>query len=139
MTTEETNSFESKALRLARYLREFVGLRSTTVRDVSNYESVLWFGEMPHEPECQSPAWSDEFETGDPRLTVHKQQFPRPPPPPEVILPWIDQQGLKRAAAEMPELRRTRLVGFTRLPSAAGSSTVDLCAAVRRSCRAFSV
>ena len=36
---------ESKALRLARYLKEFVGLRSTTVYDVNKYESVLWFGE----------------------------------------------------------------------------------------------
>src|SRR5262249_23621667 len=57
---------ESKALRLARYLKEFVGLRSTTVYDVNKYESVLWFGDMPQEPECQSPAWKDEFAAGDP-------------------------------------------------------------------------
>src|SRR5260221_7661918 len=54
MTTDTT---ESKALRLARYLKEFVGLRSTTIRDVAKYESVLWFGEMPQEPECRSPSW----------------------------------------------------------------------------------
>ena len=46
---------------------------------------------------------------GDPWLVVHKQQFPKPPVPPEIILPWIDQQALKRAAAEMPKLRPTRL------------------------------
>jgi hypothetical protein len=40
-------------------LKEFVGLRTTTVFDVNKYESVLWFSDMPHEPECQSPAWSD--------------------------------------------------------------------------------
>jgi hypothetical protein len=100
---------ESKALRLARYLKEFVGLRSTTVYDVNKYESVLWFGDLPQEPECQSPAWNDEFVPGDPWLVVHKQQFPKPPVPPEIILPWIDQQALKRAAAEMPTLRSTRL------------------------------
>src|SRR5271169_5542523 len=92
-------SSESKALPLARYLKEFVGLRSTTVYDVNKYESVLWFGDMPQEPECQSPAWNDEFVPGDPWLVVHKQQFPKPPVPPEIILPWIDQQALKRAAA----------------------------------------
>jgi very-short-patch-repair endonuclease len=102
-------SSESKALRLARYLKEFVGLRSTTVYDVNKYESVLWFGEMPQEPECQSPAWNAEFEAGDPWLEVRKQQFPKPPVPPEIILPWIDQQALKRAAAEMPKLRPARL------------------------------
>jgi very-short-patch-repair endonuclease len=96
---------ESKALRLARYLREFVGLRSTTVYDVSKYESVLWFGDMPQQPECQSPAWNPDRERGDSWLVVHKQQFPPRPTPPEAILPWIDLRALMRATAEMPELR----------------------------------
>ncbi len=104
-----TNTAESKALRLARYLKEFVGLRSSTIRDVDKYESVLWFGEMPQVPECRSPSWNDEFEPGDPWLEVHKQQFPKPPIPSEVILPWIDQQALKQATVEMPLLRRTKL------------------------------
>ena len=64
MRTDATASSESKALRLARYLKEFVGLRSTTVYDVNKYESVLWFGDMPQEPECQSPAWNHEFVAG---------------------------------------------------------------------------
>ena len=68
---------ESKALRLARYLREFVGLRSTTVSDVDKYETVLWFGDMPNEPECSSPAWNEGLEPGGPWLEVRKQQFPR--------------------------------------------------------------
>ena len=72
-------SSEFKALRLARYLKEFVGLRSTTVYDVNKYELVLWFGDMPQEPQCQSPAWNHEFEPGDPWLVVHKQQLPKPP------------------------------------------------------------
>jgi hypothetical protein len=45
-----TASSESKALRLARYLKEFVGLRSTTVYDLNKYESVLWFSDMPRVP-----------------------------------------------------------------------------------------
>jgi very-short-patch-repair endonuclease len=109
MKMDATVSSESKALRLARYLKEFVGLRSTTVYDVNKYESVLWFGDMPQEPQCQSPAWNHEFETGDPWLLVHKQQLPKPPVVPEVILPWIDQQALKQATDDMPKLRPTRL------------------------------
>ena len=101
---------ESKALRLARYLREFVGLRSTTVRDVDKYETVLWFGDMPHESDCQSPAWNDNFEPGTPWLEVRKQQFPKPPDPPEVILPWIVQQALRQATVDMPQLRQTILL-----------------------------
>ncbi len=110
MNMGATASAESKALRLARYLNEFVGLRSTTVYDLNKYEAVLWFGDMPQERECQSPAWNNEFEAGDPWLVVHKQQFPKPPVPPEIILPWIDQQAIKRAAAETPKLRPTRMV-----------------------------
>ncbi len=110
MNMEGLASVESKALRLARYLKEYVSLRSSTILDVNKYESVLWFADMPHEPECQSPAWSDSFATGDPWLVVRKQEFPKPPVPPQSILPWIDQQALKVAAIEMPQLRRTRLV-----------------------------
>ena len=105
----EDNSAELKVLRLARYLKDFVGLRSSTVYDVNKYEAVSWFGDMPQEPECQSPAWNDPFEPGDPWLVVHKQQFPKPPEPPEIILPWIDHEALKRAGPEMPGLRSTRL------------------------------
>ena len=95
MTVDAAAPSESKALRLARYLKEFVGLRSTTVYDLNKYESVLWFGDMPQESECQSPAWNDGFAAGDPWLVVHKQQFPKPPVAPEIILPWIDQQTLR--------------------------------------------
>ena len=101
---------ESRELRLARYLKEFVGLRSTAVKDVDKYESVLWFGDMPQEPECQSPAWIDGSETGAPWLSVQKQQFPRAPNSPDVILPWIEEAALRRATVEMPALRKTRLV-----------------------------
>lgn len=101
---------EPKALRLARYLREFVGLRSTTVHDVDKYESVLWFGDMPQEPECRSPAWHNDFEAGDPWLEVRKQQLPKMPEPPAIILPWLDQEALRRATGQIPELRSTRLV-----------------------------
>jgi hypothetical protein len=106
---DATVTSESKALRLARYLKEFVGLRSTTVRDVNKYESVLWFGDMPQEPDCQSPAWNDNCEPDSPWLEVRKQQFPKQPVSPEVIRPWLDQQALMQATAEMPTLRPTRL------------------------------
>ncbi len=108
--TETAVGSEPKALRLARYLREFVSLRSTTVHDVGKYESVLWFGDMPQEPECQSPAWHNDFEVGDPWLEVRKQQLPKIPEPPAIILPWIDQEALRRANGEIPALRPSRLV-----------------------------
>jgi very-short-patch-repair endonuclease len=105
---DATQPSESKALRLARYLREFVGLRTTTICDVNNYESVLWFGDMPQEPECRCPAWDQNGESDGRWLEVHKQQFPPRPAPPEIILPWIDRSALIRPSEEMPGLRPTR-------------------------------
>ncbi|HLG85919.1 MAG TPA: AAA domain-containing protein [Alphaproteobacteria bacterium] len=105
----DTGTSEPRTLRLARYLKEFVGLRSTTVRDVSKYESVMWLADAPQEPECKSPAWNDDFEPGEPWLEVRKQQFPRPPAPPEIITPWIDVVALKRASIAPPPLQQTRL------------------------------
>ena len=100
---------DSKALRLARYLRAFVGLRSSTVFDLNKYESVLWFSDMPQEPDCRSPAWEQEFNDGDPWLIVHKQQFPALPAPPDIVLSWIDQQSLRQAGGDMPKLRPTKV------------------------------
>jgi very-short-patch-repair endonuclease len=105
----DTQTLELKVVRLARYLKEFVGLRSTTIYDVHKYDAVLWFYEIPQEPQCHSPAWNDGFEPGEPWLVVHKQEFPRPPVPPDEILPWIDEQALKRASVEMPALLPTTL------------------------------
>jgi very-short-patch-repair endonuclease len=103
---DATQPSEAKALRLARYLKDFVGLRATTVHDIDKYEQVLWFGDMPHEPECSSPAWNHDGDRTGPWLEVHKQKFPLQPPAPDAILSWIDQRALSKPAAEMPRLRR---------------------------------
>ncbi|MDO9478485.1 MAG: AAA domain-containing protein [Pseudohongiella sp.] len=97
-------------LRLAQYLKEFVGLRTTTARDVTKYDTVLWFGDMPQEKDCFSPAWVDSCEPGEPWLEVKKQQFDAMPAVPESILPWIDVTALKRASDQIPPLRTSILV-----------------------------
>ena len=83
MTPSDTQA-DSPALRLARYLKEFVGLRTTTVRDVTKYESVLWFGVMPQESDCRSGVWADDRDPDAPWLEVKKQEFERAPSPPAV-------------------------------------------------------
>ena len=98
------NKPESPPLRLARYLREFVGLRTTTVRDVTKYDSVLWFGDMPQAPDCRSGAWTDDHDADEPWLEVKKQRFENAPAPPELAIPWVDEKALKRATADIPAL-----------------------------------
>ncbi|MBN2311570.1 MAG: AAA family ATPase, partial [Candidatus Hydrogenedentes bacterium] len=101
---------EKPALRLARYLKEFVGLRTTTVRDVTKYDSVLWFGDMPQEADCRSAAWTDDYDAEDPWLEVKKQEFEKAPPPPQFTMPWVDEDALRRATVEIPPLRLSVLV-----------------------------
>ena len=60
--TANVMPLENSALRLARYLKEFVGLRRTTVYDVARYDSVLWFKDMPQETDCRSAAWTDDYD-----------------------------------------------------------------------------
>ena len=100
-----SNRIESPSLRLARYLKEFVGLRSTTVRDVAKYDSVLWFDEMPQAADCHSGAWTDDYDLAEPWLEVHKQEFERPPEAPDMITEWVDAEALRRATSSITPLR----------------------------------
>lgn len=98
---------ESPALRFARYLKEFVELRTTTVRDCTKYETVLWFGNMPQESDCVSGAWVDGYEQGDPWLEVRKQRLVPAPTLPEAIRPWVDDKAFRQASEVIPPLRAT--------------------------------
>lgn len=95
---------DSPSLRLARYLKEFVGLRGTTVRDVDKYEKVVWFGDMPQEADCISGAWLDDLDPEAPLLEVHKQEMVSPPEPPSQVSKWIDRVAIRKATLELPPL-----------------------------------
>ena len=105
--TAKVVPLENSALRLVRYLKEFVGLGRTTVYDVAKYDSVLWFKDMPQEADCRSGAWTDDYDADDPWLEVKKQQFEKMPSPPSSTLPWVDEKALKRATLEIPALLPT--------------------------------
>ena len=115
MTTDSGKS-ENPSLRLARYLKEFVGLRTTSIRDVAKYEAVLWFGDMPREPDCRSGAWTDDYDPEEPWLEeVRKQRFRSPPEPPTAIASWVDQSALRVATPEIPPLRTSIFVEDTEI------------------------
>ncbi len=97
---------EPPELRLARYLKELVGCRTTVVRDVSKYEELLWFSDMPQTTDCRSVAWTDGGKLGDAWLEVRKQSFKPVPELPEIVRPWVvDIQDFERASREIPQLR----------------------------------
>jgi very-short-patch-repair endonuclease len=107
MESIELDPSSERAVRLFQYLKELSVLRTRTIRSIDSYESVLWFSDVPHEPECFAASWFQEVGDyeGDEWLVIHK---PLPlqdcPDIPEELLPWVDQQQLKDSS-ENPELR----------------------------------
>lgn len=96
---------ERPTLRLARYLKEFVGHRTLVIKDIDKYDTVLWFADMPQEVDCRSGVWSDDRKLDDYWLEVEKQIFESAPELPEIVLPWVDEKAFKRATPEISPLR----------------------------------
>lgn len=105
MTVEERTPhskdavLRDKAVRLFTYLKEFVQLRWVATRDCLNYESVLWFYEVPREQGCFSVAWGAPREDDDVWLEVQKQSEPRCPAVPQACQNWVDPAECPTASA----------------------------------------
>jgi hypothetical protein len=107
--TRETNAntdtdTREKAARLFEYLRELAKLRLSTVRDCRDYEEILWFHEVPDEPECASIARSDEPDDSEPWLKIERVDEPHCPEPPQICSSWVDSSALRDSSAT-PRLR----------------------------------
>src|SRR5712692_6517506 len=111
----ETNSPEEireRSIKLFTYLREFAQLRNRVVRDVQQYEAVIWFSDVPKEPECYERA--SEPDGDDPRedvwLEIKKpKSIPFPAVPPDLRV-WIRDVDLANSA-DIPDLLTRIIVG----------------------------
>jgi len=96
-----------KALRLVKYLSGLVALRSKVVRDVSDYEHVLWLHKIPHEKGCFTQAWGQSEEYGqDVWLEIRKANEPVLPKIPDACKDWVDRLTL-HDSENLPKLRTT--------------------------------
>ncbi|HZD38772.1 MAG TPA: hypothetical protein VE664_09040 [Actinomycetes bacterium] len=108
---QEDQPSRDRAVRLFEYLKRLAELRARTVRELAEYTEVVWFDEVPVEPECRAV-------TGVPPgdalawLTIERPRRMRPPELPEPLAPWIDRRELEDSAAE-PELRQTAEIEVT--------------------------
>jgi len=121
--TEDDNSAEAassvstdKAVQLFTYLRELCALRTSHVRDVSQYDEVFWFGDIPRERQCQCIAWrigqnEDELDEEPSELwvEVHKPVLKAPPEVPDELEQWIKADEVTDSSLEEPGL-------FTEIP-----------------------
>jgi len=93
-----------RAARLFAYLRELAKLRLSTLRDCRDYEEILWFHEIPIEPECASIARLDAPDESEPWLRIERTDEPQCPEPPQICSDWIGVATLRHASTP-PQLR----------------------------------
>lgn len=82
----------------------------TTVRDVSNYEEVIWLDQVPHLESCYHAAQDGHSADADEAdvstwLQVNDQELPKPPAPPGELAPWLKQQELEQVRRDPPTLQ----------------------------------
>ncbi len=98
----------ARATALYTFLKEFTELRTKTIRDVEEYEDVLWFSDVPREPECSCAAWlrGNEREVADVWLEVRQPRLVAAPNPSKELGPWLELGQIADSSLEMPELRK---------------------------------
>jgi very-short-patch-repair endonuclease len=93
---------KDRSIRLFKYLKELSLLKSPLIRDINNYSDVLWFNEIPTEPECISPL---NFEVkGEKWLEVKKPFIPPVPGLPNEIIDWLDESTDLENIKQIPRL-----------------------------------
>jgi very-short-patch-repair endonuclease len=104
MTTSTTQSPNEKTVRLVDYLLRLATLRSKLIRDIAEYEKILWVSSVPHERGCFTQAWGrDEEHEPDEWLEVENRREPELPAVPAQCKDWVNQTAL-RNKGDLPEL-----------------------------------
>ena len=98
------NPESHKAIRLVEYLLRLATLRAKLIRDVADYERVLWISTVPHERGCFTQAWGrDEEHEPNEWLEVQNRREPELPTVPIRCEDWVDRSSL-RNKNDIPEL-----------------------------------
>ncbi len=98
-----------RAVRLFQYLKELSVLRTRTIRSIDSYESVVWFSDVPREPECFAASWfaADNDVDEDEWLVISKPvPLEDAPDIPDDLAPWVDERVLADSSSENLALRQ---------------------------------
>lgn len=109
----------SNAVNLFTFLKEYARLSHKPIRTIDSdaYREILWFGNVPKEPECSCSIWKGQNgEDGKPLsfpsegwLEIRRPNRSEPPEPPEEVVPWIKPDLWVDSQQELPELFSTIL------------------------------
>ena len=105
LNNQQVHSSETqKVTRLVDYLLRLTTLRTKLIRDVTEYEKVLWISNVPHERGCFTQAWGrDEEHEQDEWLEVQNRREPELPTVPAQCKDWVSLT-LLRNKNDLPEL-----------------------------------
>lgn len=98
-----------KAVRLVDYLIRLATLRTKLVRDINDYEKILWLSDIPQQKGCFTRAWyRDEDYDSDTWIEVQTRREPELPTIPRQCEGWIVKSSL-RNKNDLPELLPKRI------------------------------
>lgn len=93
-----------KVVRLVDYLLRLATLRTKLIRDIAEYQKVLWVSDVPHERGCFTQAWGrDKEHEPDEWLEVQNRREPELPAVPPTCKDWVNLSEL-RNKSDLPEL-----------------------------------
>jgi DNA replication protein DnaC len=93
-----------KVIRLVNYLTGVARLRTKLIRDLAEYENVVWLSRVPRERGCFTRAWAqDEEHEPDEWVEVQNSREPELPAAPPQCKNWINRSTLRRKS-DLPEL-----------------------------------
>ena len=94
-----------KAVRLVEYLLRLASLRTKVIRDIADYEVVLWINDIPHQKGCFAQAWgADEEYNSDVWVEIQNQREPELPSVPDRCKDWLPPIDVLLNKNDLPEL-----------------------------------
>ncbi len=93
--------------RLIEFLQQLAQLRTKLIREVDQYEALLWLYDIPHEKGCFTVAWGlEDGESTDAWIDIQQRHEPQLADPPSTCSDWVDERELRRSNEE-PRLLQT--------------------------------
>ena len=91
-------------MRLVDYLTRIAQLQTKVVRNVDEYQNVLWLNDVPRQTGCFTQAWGrDEDHDSDIWVEIRRPIEPEVPSVPDVCRVWVRPESL-RNKSDIPEL-----------------------------------
>ncbi len=97
-----------QAANIFHYLNELKCLQSPQISDITQYDSILWFSDIPKDKGCYCKAWElirdDAIGERDYWIEIYKPKLQSFPEPPDGLDPFITSEQLENSAIDEPQL-----------------------------------